>query len=570
MVVAMVLANISALFLTAVLASASTLAWGGGYQDRTSAEPEFCNFVDPCASTPNSVSGPGEVVALAAGDDHNTALLKTGAVVAWGYNKFGELGDGTTGASEVAAPVSGLSEVKAIAASDLVLALLKNGTVMTWGSNDLGQLGNGTRGGFSDVPIPITGLSEVTEIAASHNCFLALLKNGTVMAWGDSGYRQLGDESYADVPISVDGLNEVAAIGAGGVESLALLKNGTVMGWGRFSQVPTAVSGLEEVSAIGAGGDVSLALLKNGTVKAWGGNGEGQLGDGTTGTQGAPTDVPVAVSDLSEVTAISAGEANSLALLKSGSVKALGWNEWGQLGDGTTISRNDPLSVVGLSEVTAIATGGQFSLAVGTLGQIPKVRELAPHNGPAAGGTQVMISGSNFTGATAVHFGPNPAMSFTINSDSSITAIAPAPAEDPTEVPVTVSTSAGTSSTLQVHPDTETTRFELEKYFEYVPTVTRVEIPNTKITRAMTSRRKSNWKFLFRFEATEGSASGYECELLGGRRRHRKHRQVPFSPCISPKIYEHVEGKYEFEVRADGATGVDPTPATTKISTIEY
>ena len=40
-------------------------------------------------------------------------------------------------------------------------------------------------------------------------------------------------------------------------------------------------------------------------------------------------------------------------------------------------------------------------------------------------------------------------------------------------------------------------------------------------------------------------------------------------PASRPKIYEHVEGKYEFEVRADGATAVDPTPATTKISTIE-
>ena len=243
-------------------------------------------------------------------------------------------------------------------------------------------------------------------------------------------------------------------------------------GWGRFSHVPTAVSDLDEVTAIAAGGDVSLALLKNGTVKAWGDNGEGQLGDGTTGTQGEPTAAPVSVSDLSEVTAISAGEENSLGLLKSGTVKAWGWNKWGQLGDGTTISRDVPVSVDGLSEVTAIATGGRFSFAVGTLGQIPKVTEFTPHNGPATGGTKVMMSGSNFTGVTAVHFGPNPAMSFAVNSDTSITAIAPALTEGPTKVPVTVTTSAGTSSTLQVHADTESKRFELEKYFEYASTVT--------------------------------------------------------------------------------------------------
>ena len=147
--------------------------------------------------------------------DHNLALLNTGAVVAWGYNKFGELGDGTTEASEVAVPVSGLSEVKAIAASDLVsLALLKNGTVMVWSSNELGQFGNGTRGGFERRPDSHNRPERSHGNRGQPILLPRLLKNGTVMVWGNSGYRQLGDEWYADVPIAVGGLNEVAAIGA--------------------------------------------------------------------------------------------------------------------------------------------------------------------------------------------------------------------------------------------------------------------------------------------------------------------------------------------------------------------
>jgi hypothetical protein len=95
-------------------------------------------------------------------------------------------------------------------------------------------------------------------------------------------------------------------------------------------------------------------------------------------------------------------------------------------------------------------------------------------------------------------------------------------------------------------------------------------IPGTKITRALSRRRKANWKFIFRFEATEGSASGFECELLGGRRRYPKKHKAAFSPCTSPTSYKHVVGQYEFEVRAFSTAGVDRTPATAKVSTIEY
>jgi hypothetical protein len=47
----------------------------------------------------------------------------------------------------------------------------------------------------------------------------------------------------------------------------------------------------------------------------------------------------------------------------------------------------------------------------------PWITSLSPDNGPAAGGTTVVISGRNFSGATAVRFGANPATSFTVNSD---------------------------------------------------------------------------------------------------------------------------------------------------------
>src|SRR5262249_17722881 len=77
----------------------------------------------------------------------------------------------------------------------------------------------------------------------------------------------------------------------------------------------------------------------------------------------------------------------------------------------------------------------------------PTVTKVEPANGPAAGGTSVAITGTNFTGATAVGFGgQGNATSFTVNSETSITAVSPAlPPATSAKVGITVTTPEGTS-----------------------------------------------------------------------------------------------------------------------------
>ncbi len=105
------------------------------------------------------------------------------------------------------------------------------------------------------------------------------------------------------------------------------------------SSVPVAVSGLSNVTAIAAGGEFSLALLSNGHVMAWGQGEEGKLGNGNINN----SNVPVEVTGLSEVTAIAAGSKHALALLSSGRVEAWGSNKKGQLGNGEpTTARRRP------------------------------------------------------------------------------------------------------------------------------------------------------------------------------------------------------------------------------------
>ena len=467
----LVAVGVLALAGPALASSSVASAWGrGNYGDLGNGYHEGSEYAN--SPVPVEVQGLTGVRSVAAGGADSLALLEDGTVDAWGENSFGQLGNGTEMDSDVPVAVSGLSGVTAITAGrGNNLALLGNGKVMAWGWNSSGQLGIGTTTN-SDVPVEIKGLSGVTAVAAGYDHSLALLSDGTVMAWGTNQVGELGDGTTgegSDVPVAVSGLNEVAAIAAGYSYSLALLKNGTVMAWGdgeqgelgtgasiEHSDVPVAVcavgetapcshdlSGVRSVSAKGP----SLALLSNGTVVAWGG---GDLGDGSE----AGSDVPVKVSGLSAVQAIS----GSMALLSDGTVMAWGTNLEGELGDPSAGKESlVPVPVSGLSEVTAISDGAGHSLAAGAPPvRFPQVLEVGPRLGAGGGGTTVTITGFGFTGVKAVKFGATDAKSFDVESENKITAVSPAGSGT---VDVTVETAAGTSPTVR------------DDEFDYAPSV---------------------------------------------------------------------------------------------------
>jgi alpha-tubulin suppressor-like RCC1 family protein/pimeloyl-ACP methyl ester carboxylesterase len=298
------------------------------------------------------------------------------------------------------------------------LALLKDGTVWAWGGGYDGEMGNGTTTS-SSIPVKVSNLSGVTAIAAGGGHNLALKSDGTVWAWGDGSDGELGNGTTNDVslPVQVSNLTGVTAIAAGDGHCLARKSDGTVWAWGygffgqlgngstASSSVPVKVSNLSGVTTIAAGFSHSLARKSDGTVWAWGSNSYGELGNNST----TSSSVPVQVKNLTGATAVAARGylAHSMALKSDGTVWAWGFNGDGELGNGTTTNSSKPVQVKNLTGATAIAAGSRHSVALKSDGTVWDwgLGGSGQLGNGSTANSPLPVQVSNLTGVTAISAG---------------------------------------------------------------------------------------------------------------------------------------------------------------------
>jgi len=311
---------------------------------------------------------------IIAGGSHTCVITDNAGAKCWGVNNAGQLGDNTTTDRNTPVDVIGLTSGVTTLANGRwhTCAALTDGNVKCWGWNGYGQLGDGVLPNRSS-PVTVASLSANVEQLATggyHTC--AVLDSGaTVQCWGKNEYGQLGNgkQRGSTTPVDVIGLaGSVSALATGGNHTCALLTSGGVQCWGKNENrqlgdgsldgvqlTPRNVSGLSSgVKAIVAGDEYTCALLISGGVQCWGDNADGQLGDGTTTDHALPADVP---SLTNGVSALAAGGWHTCAVTGSG-VQCWGGNEYGQLGDGTTTNRVVPVAVNNLSgSISALAAG---------------------------------------------------------------------------------------------------------------------------------------------------------------------------------------------------------------------
>ena len=275
-----------------------------------------------------------------------------------------------------AAPATGVA-----ASAFKTCAVTTGGAVKCWGSNTRGQLGDGTLTNRT-TPVDVVGLSSgVAAVGGGfwHSC--ALTTAGGVKCWGDNSVGQLGDGTTVQrtTPVDVVGLSGVAAVAVGEFHTCALTAAGGLKCWGGNSTgplgdgtttqrtTPVDVVGLTSgVAAVAAGDGHTCALTTAGGLKCWGYNQRGQLGDGSITTRLTPVDVNGLTGG---VAGVSAGGFVTCALTTLGGIKCWGDNFYGQLGDGTNADRSTPVDVAGLtSGVAAVSGSGFHTCALTTAG----------------------------------------------------------------------------------------------------------------------------------------------------------------------------------------------------------
>lgn len=336
-----------------------------------------------------SNSPPAQIVGLTSVrsvslQNHILAVRDDGTVWSWGDNQDGQLGDYTT-TSRYSLRQIDLERIDAVATgSHHSLAFQRYGSVWAWGDNFHGQLGDGTTTDRSDPTIEVSGLSGIVAISAGATYSLALDRFGSVWSWGNMNgelfYPPLRvTESIDDItPVPMSG---VVAISAGTEHALALKADGTIYAWGDNSYCQLGLGNWPVCSyvgshkaqrvfdfpsgakAISAGGMISAALSNDGSVYIWGDIFPGTQVDGKIYWK----DEPVKIPGFSDVVAISTGDHSLFALKADGTYWE--WRYAGGFVEGTALEQGLQ-QVSSFTGVRAIVRGPANVFAVTTEGRL--------------------------------------------------------------------------------------------------------------------------------------------------------------------------------------------------------
>ena len=317
---------------------------------------------------------------VSAGCIHSLGVRCNGTAWAWGANPCGILGDNTiVSKTSPVSVVGGFTDWCQVSAGAChSLGVRQNGTAWAWGRGTCGVLGNNT---VTDRSSPVSVVGNFTDWCQVSACgchSLAVRQNGTAWAWGCNGSGRLGNNTTVNSssPVSVvGGFTDWCQVSAGFEHSLGVRCNGTAWAWGlntsgrlgdntvvTKSSPVSVVGGFTDWCQVSAGSTHSLGVRRNGSAWAWGPGGSGVLGDNTVVSKSSPVSV---VGGFTDWCWVSAGSTHNIGLRTNGTAWAWGANDFGRLGNDTTVSRSSPVSVVGnFTDWYRVSAGNGHSLGI--------------------------------------------------------------------------------------------------------------------------------------------------------------------------------------------------------------
>jgi alpha-tubulin suppressor-like RCC1 family protein len=315
--------------------------------------------------------------------DFTLGIKSDGTLWAWGYNLYGQLGDGTSINRNAPIQIGSATHwVSASAGLDFSLGVSSDGKLWAWGRNNFGQLGDGSTTN-RNTPVQIGSATNWVLVSAGTGHTLAIKSDGSLWAWGYNFYGQLGDGTNTNqtVPTQIGSATNWVSVSAGAYHSLGITADKKLWGWGHngdgqlgdFStndhSVPALITVIGVTTnwvSVSAGGNHSLGITDNGKLWAWGGNDYGQLGDGSLFKRLQPTQITAITNWVS----VSAGASHSLATTSDGKLRAWGHNNIGQLGDGTTTDHIAPTLIGSATNWVSVSAGAAHTIGNTTDGKI--------------------------------------------------------------------------------------------------------------------------------------------------------------------------------------------------------
>ena len=308
-------------------------------------------------------TGINNITQISLGGTHTLALDTEGHVWSWGYNGYGELGNGTTTSSTEKVQVKSpdgegvLENIVAISAGNYhSIALDKDGNVYTWGYNGYGQLGLGNTTN-TVLPVKVDDVEGIIKIEAGNYTSYVIDNNNHLWSTGYNYYGELGNGSTSNRSkfTQIQTLENVSDVSASETNStIVLLSDGTVWGFGNNTNnqlttvggaTPQQLKGpdgmLKDITSISVGYYTGYAITSEEKVLAWGLNNYSQLASGTTETKSTPVYMKEKDgNDFTDSMIVSGGRYSAELAKSDGTVWGVGYNGYGNIGDGTTNSKN--------------------------------------------------------------------------------------------------------------------------------------------------------------------------------------------------------------------------------------
>ena len=317
------------------------------------------------------------------------AQFKQAGLWTWGRNNNGQLGDGTVvDRSSPVQTIAGGSNWQFVSSGKYNMSAIKtDGTLWVWGLNTDGQLGDTTRTHRSSPVQTIAGGTTWKQVSSGFATTSAIKTDGTLWIWGHNSYGQIGDTTRtarsSPVQTIAGGTNWKQVSSDGSSFNVAAVKtDGTLWLWGsntsgqlgdttrthRSSPIQTIAGGTTWIQvSLGA---ASVATIKtDGTLWTWGTNSTGILGDGTVTSRSSPVQTIAGDTTWKEV---NNGGTNNIAIKTDGTLWVWGWNDQGQLNDGTLIHRSSPVQTVagGTNWKKAVIGNKRYVMALKTDGTL--------------------------------------------------------------------------------------------------------------------------------------------------------------------------------------------------------